>query len=241
MVTKKKQIKLNNIRLDVRYKDIKNVHLSVYPPTGRVHISAPLRMNINTLRVFAISKLGWIKKQQNKFYNQDRESPRNFISRESHYFFGKRYLLKVMQHKAPAIVDLKHDIMELYIRPNTGVNKKRKILDEWYRKRLKEFVPQIIANYEKQIKVKVEDFGIKKMRTKWGTCNRDAKRIWINLELAKKPKHFTEYIVVHEMVHLLEHIHNKRFVAYMDKFVPNWRLYKEELNQLALGHIKWNY
>lgn len=239
MITNKKQIKLKNICLDVVHKDIKNVHLSVYPPTGRVRISAPLRMSMDTLRVFAISKLGWIKKQQNKFCNQRRESQRDFVSRESHYFFGKRYLLKVIEHNVSPIVDLKHETMELYIRPNTGVDKRREILDGWYRQRLKEYVPRIIDKYEKLIGVKVNELGIKKMRTKWGTCSRHAKRIWLNLELAKKPKYCTEYIVVHEMVHLLERKHNGRFTTYMDKFMPNWRLYKEELNRSELGHVSW--
>jgi len=239
MITETKQIKLKDICLDVVRKDIKNVHLSVYPPTGRVRISAPLRINMDTLRIFAISKLGWIKKQQSRFRNQRRESKRDFVSRESHHFFGKRYLLKVIEHNAPPVVDLKHETLELYIRPNTGMDKRREILDEWYRQKMKEYVPRIIAKYEELLGVKVDGFGIKKMRTKWGTCSRDAKRIWLNLELAKKPQHFTEYIVVHEMVHLLERRHNGRFTAYMDKFIPSWRLYKEELNRSELGHVSW--
>jgi predicted metal-dependent hydrolase len=235
-----KRIRLGKLSVDVIRKDIKNVHLSVYPPTGKVRISAPERMSLDTIRVFAISKLSWIKKQQNKFLNQNREASRDYISRESHYYMGKRYLLKVVEQDVPAKVLLKHSTLELYVRPKTSKIKRQEILENWYRQRLKEFVPELISKYEKLMRVDVSDFGIKKMRTKWGTCNREAKRIWLNLELAKKEKHFTEYIIAHEMTHLLERHHNDRFVAMMDKLIPHWRIYKEELNRLPLGHVRWN-
>jgi predicted metal-dependent hydrolase len=222
-------------------KDIKNIHLSVYPPTGRVRISAPLHTDLDTIRVFAISKLSWIKKQQDKFRNQSREAPREYITRESHYYLGKRYLLKVIEHNASPKIVIKHETIEMYIRPNTDLKKRQEILDEWYRKRLKEIVPGIIAQYEKLMNVKVNEFGIKKMKTRWGTCNIKAKRIWLNLELAKKPQNYIEYIVVHEMVHLLERHHNERFMAYMEKFIPQWRWLKEELNRSALPHANWEY
>lgn len=241
MTIKVKKIMLGNIHVDVVHKDIKNLHLSVYPPTGRVRISAPLRMNLDTIRVFAISKLAWIKKQQNKFLSQKREAPREYITRESHYYLGKRHLLKVIEHDASPKVAIKHETMEMYIRPNTGLEKRREILDEWYRQRLKEIIPGIIAQYEKAMKVNVNEFGIKKMKTKWGTCSTEAKRIWLNLELAKKPQHYTEYIIVHEMLHLLERRHNDRFIDYMNKFIPQWRFYKEELNRSSLSHVNWNH
>ena len=241
MSIKEQQIELGDISLDVVQKDIKNIHLSVYPPTGRVRISAPLHMDLDTIRVFAISKLGWIKKQRAKFRGQSREAQREYITRESHHYLGKRYLLKVIEHDAPPKVIIKHETMEMYIRPNTGLEKRREILDEWYRQRLKEIVPGIIAKYEKAMKVKVSEFGIKKMRTKWGTCSIEAKRIWLNLELAKKPRHYIEYIIVHEMVHLLERHHNERFMAYVDKFMPQWRGLKEELNGSMLPYVNWEY
>ncbi|MCG2710999.1 MAG: M48 family metallopeptidase, partial [Candidatus Omnitrophica bacterium] len=222
-------------------KDIKNVHLSVYPPSGRVRISAPLRMDMDTIRVFAISKLNWIRKQQTRFRSQVREAPRECITRESHYYLGKRYLLRVIEHDALPKVTLKHDTLEIYVRPNTSLKKKREILNEWYRQRLKEIIPGIISRYEKVMKVTVNDFGIKKMRTRWGTCSRVSKRIWLNLELAKKPKEYIEYIVVHEMTHLLERHHNERFVAYMDQFLAKWRFYKEGLNRIPLRHENWSY
>lgn len=236
-----KQITLGDFSVDVGQKDIKNVHLSVYPPSGRVRISAPLRMDMDTIRVFAISKLSWIKKQQNKFRNQEREAPREYITRESHYYFGKRYLLRVIEHDAPPKVAIKHDTMEMCIRPNTGSKKRQEILDEWYRQNLKEILPGIISQYEKIMKVAVNEFGIKKMRTRWGTCSRVPKRIWLNLELAKKPREHIEYIVVHEMTHFLERRHNERFVTFMDQFLTKWRFYKEGLNRIPLRHENWSY
>ena len=217
------QIDLGNIKVDVVQKDIKNIHLSVYPPTGRVKISAPLRMELETIRMFAISKLGWIKKQQEKFRKQQRESERELITRESHYFLGKRYLLKVIEAEAVPLVNIKHDKLILQVRAGTSTKQKQVILQEWYRQQMKELVPKYISIWEEKMKVKVQEFGIKKMKTKWGTCNREAKRIWLNLNLAKKPPECIEYIVVHEMVHLLERTHNAKFIAYMNKFLPQWK------------------
>jgi len=234
-------LKLNDLDVEVVKKDIKNVHLSVYPPKGRVKVSAPKSMEIDTIRVFVISKLGWIKKQQNKICSQEREASREYLDRESHYFFGKRYLLKVVENKAPPIVKLKHNILELSIRPDTPLVKRQAILYEWYRAQMKLVLPDVIKKYEKLMGVEVSEFGIKRMKTKWGTCNPAAKRIWLNLELAKKPIECIEYIVVHEMSHLLERTHNDRFVALMDRFMPKWRFYRDELNRLPVSHIDWKY
>jgi predicted metal-dependent hydrolase len=235
------QLQLGNITVDVVQKDIKNVHLSVYPPTGRVRISAPFRMNLDTIRIFAISKLNWIKKQQTKLRNQEREAPREFLNRESHYFNGERYLLEVIEQDAAPKVELKHSKIELYVRPQTNREKMKSILDEWYRSQLKASLPTLIEKWEKKMNVRVNEFGIKKMKTRWGTCNRKAKRIWLNLELAKKPGECLEYIVVHEMVHLLERNHNDRFTSLMNAFMPKWRFYKDELNRLSVRHEDWNY
>jgi hypothetical protein len=236
------KIELGNISIDVEQKNIKNIHLSVYPPLGKkVKISAPQRMDLDTIRVFAISKLSWIKKQQERFKNQDRETPREYLTRESHYFKGKRYLLKVIEHEAKPKIILKQNEIELYLRQNTTIKKRQQILNEWYRAELKKIVPKMIKKWEQKIGVKCHEFGIKKMRTKWGTCNIEAKRIWLNLELAKKPTECLEYVIVHELVHLLERKHNNRFIAFMDEFMPKWRFYKEELNRLPFSHIDWNY
>lgn len=234
-----KQITLGDINIRVTQKHIKNVHLSVYPPSGGVRISAPEHMALDTIRLFAISKLSWIKKQQKKFHNQVRETPREYINRESHYYLGKRYLLKVIEHDTPVNVIKKHEFIELYIRPNTSKGKRKEILEEWYRQELKKIIPPIIKHYEKEMALKVNEFGIKKMRTKWGTCNSIAKRIWLNLDLAKKEKEYIEYIVVHEMVHLLERKHNNRFTGFMDKYMPKWRFYKEGLNRTQLKNENW--
>lgn len=235
------QIELGNIKIDVELKNIKNIHLSVYPPNGKVRISAPDRMALDTIRVFAISKLQWIKKQQEAFKNQERETPREYLTKESHYFKAKRYLLKVIEHNAKPKVILKHSEIELYIRPNSTIEKRKQILDEWYRAELKKIVPKMIEKWEKKIGVKSNEFGIKKMKTKWGTCNTKAKRIWLNLEIAKKPFECLEYIIVHELVHLLERKHNEKFVKYMNEFMPKWRFYREELNRLPFSHVDWNY
>lgn len=235
------QIDLGNITVDVEQKNIKNIHLSVYPPTGRVRIAAPMRFDLETIRMFAISKLSWIKKQQKRFHKQTRETPRVFKTRESHYYLGKRYLMQVEKVDGKQGVFIKHDKLILQVKPDTTIEQKQLILQEWYRERLKELVPQYISKWEDKMQVKVADYGIKKMKTKWGTCNREKKRIWVNLELAKKPLECLEYIVVHEMVHLLERNHNDRFIAYMNKFLPQWKYYREELNRLPLSHVEWNY
>ena len=235
------QIELGNIKIDVEQKDIKNIHLSVYPPNGKVKIAAPERMELDTIRVFAISKLQWIKKQQKVFINQPRETPREYLSKESHYFQGKRYLLDVIEHNDIPKVVLKHSKIELYIKPNTTTEKKKEILNQWYRTELKKKIPGLIEKWENKIGVQSNEFGIKKMRTKWGTCNIEAKRIWLNLELAKKPVECLEYIVVHELVHLLERSHNERFVKLMNEFMPKWRFYRDELNRLPFKHIDWKY
>lgn len=234
-------IDLGEITAEVVQKDIKNIHLSVYPPAGRVKIAAPLRMDLETIRIFAISKLNWIKKQQTKLRNQEREAPREFISRESHYFLGKRYLLKVLEGVGKQSVTIKHDKLILQVKPATSTEQRQTMMQEWYREQLKAHIPNYINKWEKIMGVEVSEFGIKKMKTKWGTCNPEARRIWINLELAKKPLECLEYIVVHEMVHLLERNHNERFIAYMNKFLPKWRHLKEELNRLPVSYTDWEY
>ena len=235
------QLTLGDITVDVVQKNIKNVHLSVYPPTGRVRIAAPLRMNLDTIRIYAISKLGWIKKQQLKFREQPRESPREYLNKEGHYFLGKRYLLTIIERDAPPQIKLCHSTIELYVRPATEAPKRQAILDSWYRERLKEIVPTIIQKWEGKMGVSLNEFQIKKMKTKWGTCNREAKRMWLNLELAKKPFQCIEYIIVHELVHLLERNHNGRFIAYMDYFLPEWEQLRSDLNKLPVSHWDWDY
>lgn len=237
----RQQINLGEISIDVFYKDIKNIHLSVHPPTGRVRMSSPHRIKLDTLRIFAISKLSWIKKQQQRMKSQEREAQREYITRESHYYLGKRYLLNIVEHNSPPRVEIKHDTIELCVKPNADTEKRQSILNEWYRERLKEIIPSYIEKWEKVMKVKVNEWAIKRMKTRWGTCNTKAQRIWINLELAKKPVHCLEYIIVHEMVHLLERNHDERFRTYMNNFMPMWKQYRQELNRFPISHSNWNY
>lgn len=235
-------IVISNIKIDVVRKDIKNIHLSVHPPNGRVRISVPIMLNEDAIRLFTISKLSWIKKQQRKFEGQERQTPREFKDRESHYFLGRRYLLNIIESNITPKVNLRNsNFIDLYVRPGSSKEKRGAILNKWYRERLKEIIPDIISRWEKVLNVEVKEFGIKQMKTRWGTCNTKAKRIWINLELAKKPLHCLEYIIVHEMIHLLERNHNERFLAYMNQFIPQWKKYKRELNKFPVSHSDWNY
>ena len=227
--------------MNVIQKAIKNVHLSVYPPDGSVRVSAPDSMSLDTIRIFVISKLGWIRRQQQKFQSQEREAPRDYIDRESHYLWCKRYLLTIIEHNDPPKLDISHKYLKLYIRPETSCDKRQTIMNEWYRQQLKTQLPDVITQYEKLIGVKVNTFGVRKMKTRWGTCNPIAQRICLNLELAKKPVECLEYIVVHEMVHLLEPSHNNHFVALMDQFMPKWKFYKDELNRLPVRNENWSY
>lgn len=235
-------IEIGNIKVDVVRKDIKNMHLAVYPPNGRIRLSAPGRTDKEVLRLFAISKLGWIKKQIKSFEQQARETPRQFISGESHYFKGKRFLLEIIETEGKQFVRLKGiKKIEIYCKPDSSISKRAELLKEWYRDQLKDQVPGLLSKWEQKIGVKSKEFRIKQMKTKWGACNIEAKRIWLNLELAKKPKICLEYIIVHELVHLLERNHNDRFVAYLDDFMPKWRLHRDELNSLPIAHSDWDY
>lgn len=235
------EIRLGDIAVDVVLKDIKNVHLSVYPPTGKVRISAPRRMSLDTIRVFAISKLSWIKDQQNKIRRQERETPREYVSRESHYVWGHRYLLQVSESDEAPAVELSHGRMLLRLRPGTADDKKQAIVEQWYREQLKAAVPELIAKWEPVLGVHIERFFVQRMKTKWGSCTPARASIRLNTELAKKPKQCLEYVVLHEMIHLLEPTHSARFVALMDRFMPQWSLRRRQLNELPVRHEDWSY
>ncbi len=235
------RIQLGDIRVDVVRKDIKNVHLSVHPPTGRVRIAAPERMSLDTVRIFAIAKLPWIRKQQRKLRDQERETPREYIDRESHYVWGKRYLLKVVEAARPASVELSHGWMILHVRPSTSKAKRQAIVEEWHREQLRKAVPPLIKEWERLIGVRVRRFFIQRMKTKWGSCNDRAGSIRLNSDLARKPMECLEYILVHEMAHLLEPTHNARFMALMDQFMPKWQSRREVLNRLPVRHESWDY
>ena len=235
------QVQLGDIAVDVVLKNIRNVHLSVYPPSGRVRISAPSRMSLDTIRVFAISKLDWIKQQQKKLREQDRETPREYLDRESHFVWGRRHLLKVTENNSAPEVELKRNILFLRIRPGSSEDKKQAALEAWYREQLKAAVPPVIRKWEFLLGVKVTRFFVQRMKTKWGSCSQGTGSIRLNTELAKKPAACLEYIVVHEMIHLLEPTHNSRFIALMDHFMPTWQFQRQELNRLPVRHETWGY
>lgn len=238
----KEQLHIANLDIEVIRKDIKNMHLAVYPPTGRVRIAAPSSTDDEVIRLFAVSKLAWIKRHIKNFKAQARETPRDFVSGESHYFQGRRYLINVIEHDGRNKVEIKnHKEINLFVKAGASKEEKAKVLKEWYRKELKAQIPEIIEKWEKVMGVKAQAWGVKHMRTKWGTCNTSEKRIWINLELAKKPKNCLEYIIVHELVHLLERSHNDRFIALMNKYMPKWRAHRDELNKLPVSHTDWGY
>ena len=230
---------LGSITVDVVKKDIKNVHLSVCPPAGDVRISAPLRMNLETIRVFAVSKLGWIKEQRKKIVGQERETPRSYAERESHYVWGKRYLMKVVERDCPAEVFLQHNRIVLQVRPTWSRERKQEFLDAWYRRQIRAAVPEMIRRWESVLGVKVERVFVRRMRTKWGSCSRASASVRLNTDLAKKPPECLEYIVVHEMAHLIEPTHNARFLALMDRAMPNWQHYREMLNRLPVRYENW--
>lgn len=235
------QIQLGDVMVDVVQKDIKNLHLSVHPPTGRVTISAPLRMKSETIRVFAITKLGWIKQQQKKQREQVRESPRDYVERESHYLWGRRYLMSLIEEETPPSVEVSGNRIKLRVRPGTSPDKRADLMEQWYRTELRKTLPALLSKWQKIIGVAASKVFVQRMKTKWGSCNPKAGAVRFNTELAKKPPLCLEYIVAHELVHLLEKSHNARFVAMMDRFMPKWRTTQQLLNDLPVRHEDWSY
>jgi predicted metal-dependent hydrolase len=206
----------------------------------RVRLAAPLRVSDAAVRLAVVGKLGWIKRQRARFEAQPRQSAREMVSGESHYFLGRRYRLRVIERNAAASVTLRgKSTMKLHVRSGTDASQRNRILQEWYRQQLKQLIPPLVEKWQTVLSVKVAEWGVKKMKTRWGACNIEARRIWLNLELAKKPVHCLEYIVAHEMVHLIERNHNDRFVAILEKHLPHWRLHRQELNSapLAFGRM----
>ncbi len=235
------RLQVGDLVVDVELKGIKNVHLSVHPPTGRVRISAPTRMSVETIRLFAISRLEWIRRQQAALREQERETPREYLDRESHYVWGRRYLLRIDKSGGRPSVEVKHNRLVLKVRPGNEPATKEAAIAQWYRDQIKAVVPNLIAEWAPCLGVDVKRFYVQQMKTKWGSCNSDAHTIRLNTELAKKPKECLEYVVVHEMVHVLERTHNARFVALMDRFIPQWQHTRQRLNRLPVRHADWDY
>lgn len=242
MTTETHQITIAGIKVEVVRKDIKNLHLGVYPPHGRVRVAAPLVVSDEAVRLAVIDKLGWIKRQKSRFAEQLRQSQREMVNGESHYFLGRRYRLRVHEHDSPAKVVIRGVAsLDLFVRHGTHSEQREAILLRWHREQLKALIPPLLDKWQPILGVQAAAWGIKKMKTKWGSCNPTARRVWFNLELAKKPVQCLEYIVVHELVHLLERHHDERFTALMEAHLPQWRQYREILNRTPLGHENWDY
>jgi predicted metal-dependent hydrolase len=232
-------IQLGEIAITMTRKDIKHVHLSVHPPAGRVTLVAPIGTRLEVARAYAVSKLGWIRDQQAKMLGQARETPRRFVERESHYLWGRRYLLSVVEKDAKPSVQLDHRKITLTVRPGSTLAKREEVMREWHRSLLHEVVPALIREWETKLGVKVSGYFLQRMKTKWGSCNHRASNIRLNAELVKKPKDLLEYVVVHEMIHLIELKHGERFLALMTEHYPTWREARAELNQLPLAAEVW--
>lgn len=232
-------INIGELSIRVTKKDIKNVHLSVHPPDGRVTLAAPSATRLDVARAYAISKLDWIREQQKKLQNQERESPRQFIERESHNLWGRRHLMTVVHREARPFVSLDHKRITLTVRPGSSAEKRAEVIHEWHKSLLHEVVPSFIKKWEGKLKVKVTSYFLQRMKTKWGSCNHERGHIRLNTELVKKPKDLLEYVIVHEMTHLLAPHHSDRFIAILEEHYPTWREARAELNELPLAAEVW--
>ena len=242
MNTNASLLKVVGIEVTVLHKNVKNLHLNVLPPDGKVRVTAPNRINEDAIRTFLITRLSWIKKKQQNFKNQERQTPRKYKSGESHYFLGKRYKLVVKENAGKSGIQIKgkKEII-LTIKRDSSVLYRERVINDFYRNELKQILTPLMQKWQDKIKVKPNFWGIRKMKTRWGTCDNKKKNIWFNLELIKKPDSCIQYVVVHELAHLLERKHNDKFVSLLDQFLPKWRHEKDELNQFILSHEKWNY
>lgn len=232
-------IELGDISIAVTRKAIKNVHLSVHPPEGRVTLAAPLETRLEVARAYAISKLGWIRAQQEKLRNQARETPRQFVERESHYLWGRRHLLAIVERSGKPFVKVDHRRITLYLPPDTTLEKRAELIHEWHKVLLHQAIPPLISKWQAKLGVNVAQYFLQRMKTKWGSCNPHSHHIRLNTELIKKPKYLLEYVVVHEMAHLLEPTHNERFLNILNEHYPTWREARAELNELPLSAEQW--
>ncbi|QHF46245.1 metal-dependent hydrolase [Pseudomonas sp. S35] len=242
MTTDSHSITVSGLSVEVVRKNIKNLHLGVYPPLGRVRVAAPLAVSDDAVRLAVVGKLGWIKRQRAKFEAQPRQSQRRMVSGESHYFMGQRYRLRVVEGSIPMRVVLRGKAaLDLFVRPETNTERREELLQAFYRAELKKLIPTLLDKWQPILGVEANAWGIKKMKTKWGTCNIAARRVWLNLELAKKPIQCLEYILVHELLHLIERHHNDRFRSLMDQYLPQWQAHRDELNRSLLAEERWDY
>lgn len=222
-------------------KPIKNLHLSVLPPLGKVRVTAPMTTSDDAIRTMLATRLPWIRKQQDKFKSQDRQTKREYVSGETHFFLGRPYRLEVVYEDISPRVELKgKNKLILYVRPGSSVEKKAEVIADWYRAELRETASKLIEKWTKIIGASPSSWGIRQMKTRWGTCNEVTGRTLLNLELAKKPYKSIEYVVVHELLHLIQRKHDKRFAEMLDRYLPTWRREKEKLNRFMLSHESWD-
>ena len=242
MTTKSYKLQVQDLQIDVNPKDIKNLHISIMPPDGRIRVSCPFSMSEESVRLSIVSKLSRIRKEQRSFAEYVRESKKEMISGESHYVDGNRHILEFVEVKESPSISIKNKKnIILKARPNSTRENREKIMHEWLRNRMYENLEGLIIKWEGIIGIKASYYGIRRMRTKWGSCNSEEKRIWLNLELAKKSPQCLEYVLVHEMIHILEPKHNDRFFSLLDEYMPSWRIHKEMLDEPPLVHVNWDY
>lgn len=239
MSTANAYLTIRGIDIDVIYKDIKNLHIGVYPPLGRVRVAAPTRLDDDAVRLAVIQRLPWIKRQRDKLRSAERQSEREMVTGESHYVWGVRRRLKVVERPGRAHFEIDGERLVLYVPADTSAEKRRDYLDKWYRAQLRQAIPHLVAKWEQTLDVTVPKWTIRRMKTKWGSCNRATRHIWFNAELAKKHPDCLEYIVVHEMTHFFERNHGERFTSLMDQYLPDWRSLRDQLNAAPLGAEEW--
>lgn len=241
MSTASSHLIVAGLGVDVVYKDIKNLHISVYPPLGRVRVAAPDRTTEEAIRLAVVQRLSWIKRQREQLQNADRQTERKMVSGETHYVWGQRYRLDVSKTSGAYSVEPKGDTLWVITPAGTDQAGRFGALDRWYRRELKAAVPALLAKWQPILGVQADNFVVRRMKTKWGTCVTSSRTIWLNPELVKKNPRSLEYVVVHELAHLRERGHGEKFVALMDEFLPDWRARRDELNGAPLGYEEWSH
>lgn len=234
------RIQIGDVSILVSRKAVKNVHLSVHPPNGRVTLVTPATTRLEVARAYAISKLAWIREQQSKLENQAREAPRQFVQRESHYLWGRRYLLNIAFQDSKPLVSVDHRRITLTVRPGANAEKRADVIHEWHKSLLHQAVPDLIRKWEPRLNVSVKQYFLQRMKTKWGSCNHEGGHIRLNTRLVTKPKDLLEYVIIHEMIHLIEPTHSERFLAMLAEHYPAWQEARAELNELPLAAESWN-
>src|SRR5664280_2571222 len=239
MSTSSAYLTVGGIDVDIVYKEIKNLHIGVYPPMGRVRVAAPERLDDDQVRLAVVHRLPWIKRQREQLQAAQRQTIREMVTGESHYVWGSRLRLKVIEKSGRSRIEIDGNRLLFYVPQGTTAGRRRELLDRWYRDQLRQDIPAVIEKWERKLRVTVPKWSIRRMKTKWGSCNQESGHIWFNVELAKKHPDSMEYLVVHEMTHLLVRGHGELFVKMMDENMSDWRARRDQLNQAPLGHEQW--